>query len=150
VAPNLALAPFSGITVTTKVSSVPSGLHAVQTVKYYQSQSNGINPGDGCGVAVGSSAVSIELAYTGTLGSVAFTGHQHSPLPADKFQATYHDVVNQGTVSTLWDSLDDFVEPKILLASEGAHIYTSDFSSLRDAEGYPLFLRNPGSSWFSL
>lgn len=133
--------PFFSLTnsIALSPSEKPNTLNIVNTHTYYQYDKNSVRPL--CGKPIGSSTAYGEMTYVGTEPSVAFSDGIEPNLPADKFQVTYTNVVNQGEVRDDWDDVSDFDQFSHLLLTKDVNVvYLGNMASPLDAQGFPTKL----------
>jgi len=120
-------------------STKPNTLNMTNTYFYYRND----DKGNRCGVKIGSSVAHGEMTYVGTAPSVEFSNSSRPSLEATKFVGNFNKVVNEGVYGTNFDALDDYgsgLDSKFLFARSANLLYSADFDSPRDSEGFPTKL----------
>lgn len=138
---DIASGPYSALTnqLILSPSTKPNTLNITDTYFYYQND----DKGNRCGVKIGSSVAYGEMTFVNTVPSVEFSNSSKSPLQATKFIGNFSKVVNEGVYGTNFDELDDYgsgIDTKFLLAKSDNLLYSADFDSPRDSEGFPTKL----------
>lgn len=121
--------------VVLSASDKPNTLNFSEIFTFYESDTN-----PRCAVEVGKATTYGELTYFGTLPSVEFFNSTKSPLPADKLEFTYTNLVTTGQVDMAFDELSDYRYGKSLFAQDGNAVYSGDDKGILDADGFPTKL----------